>query len=334
MPTLIPSPTGVLGDPRLDPKVQNGFRAEEVIAGDSPLLWLDRPASSLRNFSIMNQNGSSACVAFAKAKQLAIEIFLQTGVYIELSPASIYQLRINRPGLGMQISDANNIVNTRGATLEALMKSQNLTEAQIHAVKRSKVADLLALALAEAVVSYFYFPTVDIDKIAQAIETGKGVSLLIFANFNEYDSDPAILQPSLTYEDAQIKHEVVAVDYMLRQGTKTLWIEDSWGVGNGMGGRREFSEAFVEKRVILADFLSVLDFEGGVGEKPQYDGTIISLQKCLRFEGLFPLDVPLAETYGPVTKASVIKFQKKYGIEPALGNFGPVTKAKVKSLYP
>lgn len=326
------SPTGVLGDPRTDTRVLNGFKSEELIAASSPVIWLERPDSALRSFPIMNQNGSSACVAFAKAKQLAIAIQKQTGVYIELSPASIYQLRSNRPGLGMAISDANDIVNKRGATLEALMKSQNLSEDQIHAVKRSKVAGLFADALAEAVVAYVYVP-VDIDKIAQVIEGGEAVSLLLFANFDEYDGDPDIKHTLLTYEDAQIRHEVTSVDYMIRDGKRCLWIEDSWGVGNGVGGRRVFTEDFLEKRVILADYLSILDFEGGVGLKPKYDGTIISLQKCLKWDGLMPFQIVEAEVYGPQTKAAVIKFQKKYNIEPAIGNFGPITKAKVTELF-
>lgn len=329
---LIPSPTGVLGDPRLDPKVQNGWKADDVLIAAGAAAWKHKTPEQLRRFEVMNQAGTSACVAFAKAKQLAIEIFLLTGVWITLSPASIYQLRFNRPGLGMAISDANDIANKRGATLEALMKSQNLTEEQIHLVKRTKVADLFAAAVAEAVVQYLYLP-VDIDRIAERIEEGHGVSLLVFAEVDEYDAVPSVKHPSLQYEDAYIRHEVVAVDYfLLPDGQKALRVEDSAHFAGV--AVRDFTESFLEQRVILADFLAVFDFEGGVGDKPRYDGTIISLQKCLRYEGLFPTNVAFAENYGPVTKDAVIKFQKKYGIEPAVGNFGPITRAKIISLYP
>lgn len=327
------SPTGVIGNPLEDPRVVNGFKSSEILPSAPSVIWLERPESALRKFDIMNQNGSSACVAFSKAKQLAIEVFNQTGVYIPLSPASIYQLRSNRPGLGMNIADANDIVNKRGATLEAYMRSENLSETQINAVKRTKVADLLSSAIAEAVVSYVYFSKIDIDDFAQVIEQGKGVSLLLFANFDEYDGDPDIKHPNLTYEDAQIRHEVVAIDYMLRNGKKCLWIEDSWGVGNGIGGRRVFTEDFINSRVILADYLAIFDMEGGIGQRPRYDGSIISLQKCLKFEGCMPQEVVEAEIYGPQTKAAVIRFQKKYNIEPAIGNFGPITKKKIQELY-
>lgn len=328
------SPTGVLGDPRTDPRVVNGWGIGEVMAGSAPLDWRPKAVQELKQFPIWNQDGSSACVAFAKAKQLSIAMFVRTGVWIDFSPASIYQLRTNAPSLGMNIGDANDIVNKRGATLEALMRSQDLTEAQINAVKRTKVADMFAKAIAEAVVSYLYVP-VDIDKVAQAIEASYAVSLLVFANFDEYNGTPTILHPGLTYADAQIKHEVDAVDYYLHPTEgKCLWIEDSWGVGTGQGGRRNFTATFLSQRCILADALGVFDFEGGQDQRPKYDGSIISLQKCLRYEGFFPLGVDYTENFGPITRAGVVKFQLKYGLSPALGNVGPLTTAKLYQLYP
>lgn len=326
------SPTGVLGDPRLDPRVTGGWKVEEYLPAGA-VNWRPKTEAELKQYPIWNQDGSSACVCFAKAKQLSIEVFRLTGVWIDFSPSSIYQLRENAPGLGTGIADANNIVNTRGASLEALMKSQDMSEQQIMAVHRSKVADLFAAAIAEAVVSYLYVP-VKMDDIAMRLEEGRAVSLLLFANFDEYGADPLILHPELTYENAQIKHEVVATDYAIVNSKKCLRIEDSWGLAGGIGGRRWFTEDFVTKRIILADCLAIFNFEGGVGTKPVYDGTVISLQKCLRFEGLFPTDVPYNENYGPVTKESVRKFQLKYGISPATGTFGPITKAKITSLYP
>lgn len=37
-------------------------------------------------------------------------------------------------------------------------------------------------------------------------------------------------------------------------------------------------------------------------------------------------------TFGPLTQSAVIKFQKKYGITPAVGYVGPVTRAKLNSM--
>lgn len=323
--------TGVIGDPREDDRVINGFSVDTILPSAAAFNWI--PGKKLVSYPVWDQAGTSACVAFSKAKQLSIKIFNLTGVWIDFSPASIYQLRVNAPALGMGIPDANSIVNNHGASLEALMKSQNLTEAQIMAVKRSKVADLFAKAIAEAVVSYFYFPVVDIDRIAQAIQAGKAVSLLIFATSHEYSRlTPVIENPDLIYALAPVRHEIVAVDYFLSDdGVKTLHCNDSAHFA-GLA-LRNITEDFLLKRCILADCLDVFTFDPGTGDKPTYDESIISLQKCLRFEGLFPVEIGFVESYGPITKKAVIDFQKKYNI-PSTGIVGDMTKGQLKTLYP
>lgn len=328
--------TGVIGDPRQDERVLNGWKIDEVLPGDAPVNWQPKQMAQLVQYPVWNQLGTSACVAFSKAKQISIKIYEMTGVWIDFSPASIYQLRSNSGG-GMYPPNANDIVNTRGVTLEALMKSQNLSEAQINQVKRTKVADLFARAIAEAVVRYLYVP-VDIDRIAQAIEAKRAVSLLIFGTEEEYARlRPVILNPNLTYEQAGVKHEVVAVDYFLDQnGNKVLYINDSAHFG-GIPVR-EFTKDFLEKRCIMADVIDVFTFEPGEdpGTRPSYDGvTIISAQKCLLYEGLFPVGVPFVENLGPITKEAINKFQIKYGLSATgTGTLGPLTKTKLKQLYP
>jgi len=327
----ISSPTGVIGDPRLDPRVIAGWRAEDYLPAGA-VEWRPKQDNELKQYTIWNQDGSSACVAFSKAKQLSIEVFRLTGVWIDFSPASIYQLRANKPGLGMHIPDANDIVNKRGATLEALMKSQNLTEEQINSVKRTKVADLFAGAIAEAVGRYLYVP-VDIDRIAQTIESKKAVSLLMFGTSAEYSRKvPIVFNPSLTYAAAPIHHEVIAVDYFLdANGVKRLLINDSSHFGGYT--EREITEDFLLKRCTLADAIDVFTFEPGTDQKPGYDGSVASLQDCLKFEGLFPANQPSTGVYGAITTKAVKEFQVKYGLEP-VGTVGPKTKAKLQELYP
>lgn len=327
--------TGVIGDPREDKKVINGFSIDEILPESAVLNWQKKSPTSLVSYPVWNQHQTSACVAFSKAKQLSIKVFNLTGEWVPFSPASIYQLRMNKPQGGMHISNANDIVNIRGASLEALMKSQMLTEAQIEAVPRTKVADLFAKAIAEAVASYLYVP-ISIDRIAQTIQAEKAVSLLIYADYDEYARPvPVVLNPSLTYIQAPIRHEVVAVDYYLDEnGQKRLRVEDSAHFG-GLP-IRDFTEDFINRRCILADAIDIFNFEPGVEQRPSYDGTtIISLQKCLQYEGLFPIDVPFTENFGPITKQAVMKFQVKYGLHPTgVPVVGPLTKAKLKELYP
>lgn len=325
--------TGVLGDPTTDPRVVNGYSIDEVLASSAALNWVKKEPQQLVKYPVWNQHQTSACVAFAKAKQVSIKIFELTGVWIDFSPASIYQLRANN-GEGMYIPDANDIVNKRGVTLEALMKSQNLTEEQINTVKRTRVADLFAKAIAEAVVSYLYVP-VDINRIGQTIEAKKAVSLLIFGTRDEYAQRvPKVISKNVTRENAPIVHEIVAVDYFIsRDGDKRLYINDSAHFGGF--SERELTEDFLMNRCVLADALDVFTFEPGNNEdRPTFVvGSVISLQKCLRHEGLFPADVDFVEIYGPMTTKAVKLFQAKYGIEQ-VGVVGPKTTAKLKELYP
>ena len=328
--------TGVI-DTREDIElVKDNWNISELVAESAPLNWKQKIAPELPHYPVWNQSKSSSCVAFSKAKQVSIRVFNLTGVWIDFSPASIYQLRNNKPNGGMNIADANDIVNTQGVTLEALMKSQNLDEAQINEVERTDVADLLAKGMAEAVVSYFYVP-INIDRIAQTIEAGKAVSMLLYANSNEYSrAIPQVIDPNLTYENAPIRHEIVGVDYFLDQnGVKRIFINDSAHFGGFV--TRELTEDFIEKRVTLAEAIDIFSFNKGVPEtpKPKYDGTIISLQKCLQYEGFFPKGVAFVENFGPITQKATRDFQVKYGLHSTGVNVvGPKTVAKLKELYP
>lgn len=354
MPKILPNNelfTGVVDDPTVDPRVINGHQIGEVLAESSPLNWVKKDISQVVQYPVWNQASTNACVAFSKAKQISIMIFSLTGVWIDFSPASIYQLRANKPQAGMLIPNANEIVNTTGVTLEALMKSQNLTEQQIETVKRSKVASLFAIAIAEAVVRYLYVP-VDIDRIAQTIEAKKGVSLLIYATYDEYARMvPVVLNPNLAYADAPIRHEVVGVDYFLDpNGVKRIYINDSAHFG-GLAVR-ELTEDFLLKRCILADALDVFTFDPEVTNKPHYtfnrdllfsptptpnDPDVVALQDILKWEQLFPSNVASSGYYGALTAKAVLEFRTKYNIssvsDPLGRSVGPLTRAKLNQLY-
>lgn len=56
------------------------------------------------------------------------------------------------------------------------------------------------------------------------------------------------------------------------------------------------------------------------------------LQEILFEEGVYPENI-ISGYFGPLTKKSVINFQKKYGISPAFGFVGSLTRAKLNELY-
>lgn len=318
--------SGVIEDIKtIEQTAKTGWNIDEVLAGSAPFSWEKKSIDKLKNYPIWNQYMTSACVAFSKAKQVSIAVFKETGVWIDFSPASIYQLRSN-DGAGMFVPEANEIVNSRGVTLEALMKSQNLTEKEIAKVKRSKVADLIAKAIAEAVVSYLYITDRSIDRIAQTIESGRGVSLLIFATADEYTDTPTVKNKDLKYEQATIRHEVVATDYFIHETYgKVLWIDDSWGVGHGQGGHRIMTEDFLNRRCIFADAIDLFSFEGSEN-KPKFDFAvnmrfgqtsedIKKLQDMLKYEQELPSNQPSTGYYGYMTASAVLSWQKKNKVD-------------------
>lgn len=340
-----PNYNGVPDDPRDDPRVKEGWQIDELLPGDAPLMWVKKNENEIKDYPTWNQDGSSACVAFAKARQVATRIHTLTGQWIDLSPASIYQLRPNKPNGGMNIAEANDIVNKRGVALEAFMKSQRLSEVKIDLVERTPVAELSAKAFAEAVVRYFYMP-IDIDRIAQTIESGRAVSLLIFSNEAEYARKvPVVISNTITYANADIRHEITAVDYFINSNAeRVLRIKDSAHFGGF--AERDITKEFLEKRCILADAIEVFNLGGSgitipdiipdvANNKPVFDGSIMSAQRCLKYEGLFPADVAFVNNLGPVTKKAINDFQKKYGLSTVgTGTLGPLTRAKLYQLYP
>jgi hypothetical protein len=180
------------------------------------------------------------------------------------------------------------------------------------------------------------FMDLDIDTIASTIEnTGKAIGLTIQFGNGEwfYQSVAKELLPGNQWT---LGHRVAAVDYTLdNSGRKCLVIEDS-ACEDGYPVRL-VPESFLMKRTYwkpnyILNFKSYAEI-GVEPEKPKFDGSIISAQKCFAYEGLFPANTDFVENWGPVTRKACILFQQRYGIEPAYGNLGPVTRAKLLELY-
>lgn len=307
--------TGVLDDPRPEEEKQKDWQADEVLLPTASE-WEKKPVSELKANPIWSQDGSGSCVAMTKARQVSIEVKRKTGEWLDFSPAFIYQRRANNSE-GMWVANANDIVVKRGTTLEALMKSQNLTEAQINQVTETPVALAMAEGVKMACQSYLYVP-VDMDKIAQVIDKGHAVGILFYADFDEYNEKPEV-RKNLTYANAQIRHMVTAVDYFLsEEGERCLWIEDSWGVGHGMGGRRVFTEDFIKQRVRVADYFDEFNLEANIENSysftenlqlGQNNEEVKKLQNFLKERGFFPQNQTATGYYGNITARAVLNWQ-------------------------
>ncbi len=359
--------TGLLEDNRPDALKQRDYSSLELRAMGAPE-WVTKPDSSLRRFNIWNQDGSSGCVSFAIARQVAVEIWRQTGVWIDPSPASIYQKRANKPGLGMFIYDAYEIVDKQGVTLNALMPSFDLSEAQLNAVPRSAFGDAISKVFADVIGSYLYLPN-SMNSIAEILDMRKAVTFTLFANFDEYTDVPKVLHKSLTYGEAQINHRVAVVDRNKDPNLgNVLLMEDSWGVGNGQGGRRWVTEEFFYARCSSPVYFDKFNFDVATSTKPrvhldpnvslkfiplnaagEISDTVLNdkqkaavtlVQDVLRYEGMFPAGQSSTGYYGALTAKGVQQYQTKYAVASAqeLANVagktvGPKTIADINTRY-
>lgn len=351
---------------------QKDYGSVELVSA-AAVAWIMRSEGELRKYPIWNQYGTSACVAFSFAKQLAIEIYRITGVWVDLSPAFIYQLRGNKgigSGLGMFTYDAAEIVINKGTTLNALMPSTdvlNLTEDQINAIKGNPVATAIANAIAEAAQSYLYLPK-SMDAVAQVIDQKKAVTFTLFADIEEYRTEvPVVKSKLLTYEQAPIRHRVTFTDRNVDEKLgKVLIAEDSWGLGGGKGGRRLITEEFFYSRVKDPVYLDSFSLEPKASKAPHVKITAVvefiplnaqgeisnqtknktqlenvkQVQDVLKYEGFYPSDKESTGYYGAVTAKGVQKYQEKYMLDTVAAlaelagkRVGPKTLAHMNTKY-
>jgi len=300
----------------------------EIVKSPEPVNWVEKPQNTWRNFELRNQDGSGSCVAQTVAKMLGICHYLNKGYFPTLSASYVYQKRSNKGTEGMMGVDAWEIARKYGSILEENMPSQNLSEIKINEVELKPVYEHIGQAFA---VSNYVQLTPNIEEIASVIQkTSKPVMVWFSFDYDEWTDIPTIKRNWGKYN-----HSVTAVDYTLYKGKKALIIEDSWGSWSsdlGKKGQRIITEDFMP-RCWFAAYPINFKYEEQKTDKPKFDGSVKSLQDILKYEGFFPKNVESTGVFGSITRTALIKFQQKYNIEPALGNFGPITKQKLSEIY-
>jgi len=328
----LPNP-GVLLDTRSDAEKAKDYHFSEIVSAVEPVVWVEKPQSAWRKFPIFNQNGSGSCVAQTLRKLYGVYIWLNTGTYVDISASHIYQRRHNRPAAGMDGVDAFKIAQS-GATLEQFAPSENMSDSQMDAqvVKpfMVKVGETFKLG------AYVTVSPTDIDTVASIIQkTGKAVMVWFYFKYDEWTDVPQVLHVGLdSNSSSTLRHSVAAVDFTLYQGKKALIIDDSWGLQYAMNGQRVITEDFFNKRNFFAAHFQNFAFEQSVVTKPTFiDQNVVSLQDCLKAEGVFPTNVASSGVYGSITSKAVKAFQTKYGLV-VTGLISPETRAKLHALYP
>lgn len=341
---------GAIDDNRLIEEKLRDFKVEEAIATFTPVEWKEKPESEWRRFSIRNQDGSGSCVAQTAAKMLGIENFLEEGRFIDFSARDIYAQRINLGSPGMVGYDVMDIIKKKGATFEEFMPSQNLNEVKMDKANDRKESDK-RIAQVFRTNGYIQLPINDIDKLASIIATGKGIMTWYRFGSGEWTDIPEVKD-----NNPQNHHSVIGIDYFLWKGKKCILIEDSWGEFYGLNGQRIITEDFLKQRCTYNAYLLSKSNKDIDSEKPKYEfknGLKFSeifivneevkwLQKCLKYDGVFPKNIDITGYYGAITAKAIYDFQKKYSVAsqqeldsivPKGGIVGPKTLKMLNELY-
>lgn len=337
--------TGLLEDTRTEEEKAKDYKMEEV-ASASPVVWVEKSEAEWRKFPIMNQNSTSSCVAHAIAKCIGVQAFIEDGKYLDLSRRFVYSNRDNKPQEGMHFAQAMEYIRKVGIPLEALVPSENLTEAQMN--DNSDIRRyIVRIANIFKTLGYVQMPF-DIETIASTIASGKAALLGFTFSRDEWTAFPKILREGTP----PLRHAVAGVDYTLYQGKKHILIEDSWGANTAINGRRLINAEFIEKRCIFSGYFLNLEVNTDPTQpKPEHIFTVPMeygqqsdeikfLQEVLQYENVMADDIPRTGYYGELTRKGVLAFQQNYQVDTSENlvtldgkKVGPKTITKLNELY-
>ena len=314
-------------DTQTNEQKARNYSFNEVCSAPFPATWIEKLQDDWRHFPIRDQDGSGQCVCMTYATELGIIFNEKYGKFIDFSSSFPYQQRKYPSQSGCTSEDIYEIFPKIGNVFEKDMPSQKMNDSQAMLVQKEKWFDDIAKTWN---IKRIALP-IDFELIASTIQaTGKGIMVWFKFHPKEWLDIPELSDYAPTSG-----HSVTVVDFTLFKGKKYLVIQDSWGLKYAMNGLRLISEEYFYERCYQAAYLMNFQTQNNetVFERPKFDGSIVSAQKCFKYEGLFPANINEVENWGNITRTACIAFQKRYSIEPALGNFGSLTKAKLTELY-
>ncbi len=304
----------------------------EIVASVNAIDWGNIDITKLPEYTVYDQGQQSSCVAHSRALMCAIIYWLRTGTWVDFSRAFIYRQRANYPAGGMFAGDSAEIVS-KGLLPDALMPSTGLSEGALNDIHIEDYMHDVADGIKAG--TPIVIPAGDFDRLVSTMQTvRKPITVWFDINTSEYSDVPTMTKQS------NARHAVTFIPpkntmyptWGIYNGKKAIVIQDSWSVRYGIAGKRIITEDFYRSRNVYADYFMRFKFDES-GIKMPYDGTVKSLQDCLKLEGLFPANIESTGVMGVITTQAVKDFQKRYNIAQT-GVVGPLTTSKLKELYP
>ena len=339
---------GALIDTRTEEQKQKDYNIKEIVASVAVVDWKEKPESEWRKFPDQNQGSSGSCVMSSLKKIASVLLWLKEKTYVHFSGA-FYQLRSNKPAGGMIGVEAFEIWRKNGLPLEQLVPSENMSDAEMDAIKVEQYEKDIAKVF--AISNHIGIDNRDFETVASVIQkTGKAAMAWFYFTNEEWSK----LIPTVDIQNLNIvtalRHSVAVVDYFLYNGKKYLLIEDSAHFGGIT--RRLISEEFFRVRNFFTRYPMTFQFQEEVEEenvevninlkKDLYfgmkDNDVVVLQNLLKELGYFATNIDSTGYYGAITVKAVKDFQLAKGIilsdnDPGAGRCGPMTRAFINANY-
>ncbi len=329
------------------------FQSAEIAGAFSPAVWIEKdPHTGFVTYPKRNQGVQSSCVTYVLAKQIAIDELQEHGVWREFSPRSIYPY-VAQKGGGSNSVDASNLVAKLGMTLEFLLPTDHLTEAE--ATKDTGyVGDAKQVALIYKPQQIFQSAS-DFETIASILyahqQQGikKGVAVTIVGTNNGTWLTMYPTPPIKGSSQVLWAHRILVTDFGLIGGKKYLSFDNSWGENPGNKGQQFLGEdyqpfvygaiytlnladdwqSYIASTVPMPKHTWSVDLSfGSVGDD------VTALQTALQSLGMFPVSKIIKPTgnFLGLTQNCVKIFQQALAL-PVTGTVDETTRAKLNSIF-
>lgn len=342
----------------LDPRdaVEQGkdFLFEELVSSTAPVKWTEKKPENFRHFPITDQNGSGSCVAQTMAKMMGVYVWLKTGSWLSVSAAHIYQRRVNRPDGGMGGDDVFKIAQA-GVTLEQFAPSQNLSDAQMDAVKVSEFMRRFGEIF--KIGNYVRVNQVgNIDTVASIIqETGKAVMVWFYFSDGlkprEWKAVPETAHTIDLRGSNTARHSIAAVDFTLLgknnlpkqyekyYGKRAIICDESWGLDKDVKDFAKITDSIVTfngQHIITEDFFKARNYFIGHFMNFAFEDQTVPPVPGTKPQATFYADMEYSPVVEYVTQVKLLQDVLKYeGLFPSnvesTGYYGNVTVKAVEA---
>jgi len=301
-------------------ELDNAIHFEEIVrdvAGLSPTDWRELDLKKLPSWVKFNQNQTSECVPTSDDLMDSIIYEKRTGNEVKFSSTWKYWHRVNKPEEGTGGVDIGRISQNVGALPYDFMPTPQ-TEAETNNVKVEPWMYDVAKNFRTDEIKDIIVPIKNIDTLVSIQKvTDKPIMVWFYFGNGEWTDVPNVSNSYTPYHHSVVfvpKKRMGDNTYGLYKGEKAIIIQDSWDPKSyGIDGKRVITESFLKARNTFARYKMRFKFEvSNTGEK--WDGSMVSLQKCLRSVGYFPTNIGLFEALGPATKQALLKWKVANGL--------------------